>query len=83
MQYGWIGIITSLVILPPIAGQYAAAQTADASRVQVLDAQIADARHAATAAGKAAETICYNAGYTAAGILTETGITTRSRQPPG
>jgi hypothetical protein len=28
-----------------------------------LDAQIADAKHAATAASKAAETICYNAGY--------------------
>ena len=35
----------------------------DASRVQIIDAQIADAKHAATAAGKAAETICYNAGY--------------------
>ena len=57
--------------------------TTDASRVRMLDAQIADAKQAATAAQKAAETICYNAGYTAAGILTETGITTRSRQPPG
>jgi hypothetical protein len=31
--------------------------------VQILDAQIADAKHAATAAGKAAETICGNAGF--------------------
>jgi len=36
---------------------------ADASGVQALDARIADARHAATAAGKAAATICGNAGY--------------------
>ncbi len=35
----------------------------DASHVQILDAQIADAKHAATAAGKAAETICGNAGF--------------------
>jgi hypothetical protein len=65
MQCGWrwIGIITSLVVLPPITGQYAAAQTADASRVQILDAQIVDAKHAAAVASKASETICYNAGY--------------------
>ena len=36
--------------------------TTDASRVRMLDAQIADAKQAATAAQKAAETICYNAG---------------------
>ena len=35
----------------------------DASRVQILDARIADAEHAATAAQKAAQTICYDAGY--------------------
>jgi hypothetical protein len=35
----------------------------DASSVQVLDARIADAKHAATAAREAADTICGNAGY--------------------
>jgi hypothetical protein len=44
-----------------IVGPHANA-TADESRVQILDAQIADAKHAVTAARKAAETICYNAG---------------------
>jgi len=38
------------------------ANATDASRVQKLDVQIADAKQAATAAQKAAETICYNAG---------------------
>jgi hypothetical protein len=37
--------------------------TTDESRVQILDARIADAEHAATAASEAAGTICYNAGY--------------------
>ncbi len=45
-----------------IVASHAIAGT-DASRVQILDAQIADAKHAATAAGKAAETICGNAGF--------------------
>jgi hypothetical protein len=36
--------------------------TTDASRMQLLDEQIGDAKHAATAAKKAADTICYNAG---------------------
>jgi hypothetical protein len=35
----------------------------DESRVQALDAQIAEARQAATAAQKAAETICHDAGH--------------------
>lgn len=34
-----------------------------ASSVQTLDAQIADAKHAATVARKAADTICGTAGY--------------------
>jgi hypothetical protein len=38
------------------------ANAADASRVQKLDAQIADAKQAATAAKEATEAICYNAG---------------------
>jgi hypothetical protein len=37
--------------------------TTDASRVQILDAKIAAAELAATAAKEAAGTICYNAGY--------------------
>jgi hypothetical protein len=35
----------------------------EASSVQVLDARIADAMQAATAASKAAKTMCFNAGY--------------------
>jgi hypothetical protein len=46
------------LIVAPLANA-----TTDASRVQILDAQIADAKQAATAAKKVAETICYNAGY--------------------
>ena len=38
------------------------ANATDASRVQKLEAQIADAKRAETAAKEAAETICYNAG---------------------
>jgi hypothetical protein len=39
------------------------ANATDESPVQILDARIADAEHAATAALKAADTICENAGY--------------------
>jgi hypothetical protein len=46
-----------------IVASHGNAQTTDASRVQILDARIADAKDAATAAGKARGTICYNAGY--------------------
>lgn len=49
--------MTALILAP-----YANAAT-DASRLQILDAQIADAKHSATVAQKAAETICNNAGY--------------------
>lgn len=45
-----------------IVASHANAAT-DANRVQILDAQIADAKHAETAARKAASTICENAGY--------------------
>lgn len=44
-----------------IVAPYANA-AADTGRVQILDAQIADAKQAVTAAKKAADTICYNAG---------------------
>jgi hypothetical protein len=37
--------------------------TADTSSIEVLDARIADAKNAAAAARKAADTICHNAGY--------------------
>ena len=49
--------MTALILVP-----YANAAT-DVSRLQILDAQITDAKHSATVAQKAAETICYNAGY--------------------
>jgi hypothetical protein len=45
-----------------IFGSHANADT-DASRVQILDARIADAKQAVTAAEKASETICSNAGF--------------------
>src|SRR5262249_43657729 len=60
-------IASLLAALAPMAAlivaPHANAQTTDASRVQILDARIADAKDAATAAGKARGTICYNAGY--------------------
>jgi hypothetical protein len=46
-----------------VVASHANAQTTDASRVQILDARIADAKHAATAASEAASAICDNAGY--------------------
>jgi hypothetical protein len=52
-----VAAMAALIVTP-----HANAAT-DASRVQILDAQIADAEHAAAAAKKAAGTICYNAGY--------------------
>jgi hypothetical protein len=46
-----------------IVATHANAQTTDASRVQILDARIADAKNAKTAADKARDAICENAGY--------------------
>jgi hypothetical protein len=53
-----LAAMAALIVAP-----HANAQTTDASRVQTLDARIADAKNAATAASKARETICKNAGY--------------------
>ncbi|MEM5299897.1 hypothetical protein VSR82_37210 [Burkholderia sp. JPY481] len=47
---------TLLLVAHAIAGT-------DASSLQVLDARIADAKQAETAASKAADTVCGNAGY--------------------
>lgn len=52
-----LAAIVVLIVAPHVNA------TADANRVQILDTRIADAKHAATTAGKAAEAICGNAGY--------------------
>jgi hypothetical protein len=54
---GWVAAMAALIVAPH------ANATTNASRVQILDAQIDDAKHAATEAEKAAKTICYNSGY--------------------
>ncbi|MGF6874993.1 hypothetical protein [Paraburkholderia sp. MM5477-R1] len=56
----WMLAVAALAALPLAA--YATAAP-DASSLQELDARIADAKQAATAAGNAANTICGNAGY--------------------
>jgi hypothetical protein len=51
-------VLISTLMLAPLVNA-----ATDVSTVEVLDARIADAKHAATAAQKAADTICHNAGY--------------------
>ena len=52
-----LAFVAALLVAPD------ATANSDASHLQILDTRIADAKHAATAAGKAAETICGNAGF--------------------
>jgi hypothetical protein len=52
-----LAAVAALIVAPH------ANATTDTSRVQILDTQIADAKHAATTAGNATKTICKNAGY--------------------
>lgn len=52
-------LVTIAILI--LASQVNAAN--DPSSLQIIDARIADAKNAASAAGKAADTICGNAGY--------------------